>query len=690
MRKKFFAKILISALIFAQAALAPLSAFAQFGVSNKVPTQDGDLYEVISGKKPSLISNPISSFEQFTKALDLALDTTTSIVNGVKCSDILKAATDILNKADDFNSWTFGGLSLVTGSAGEVAMLKGKIVSLNNAKTCVVDKQLAVVEKIKPGSILEAQAKQTAMDDLTKQRENIKLRLDQMNMQLRQAQGNFWKSVVVATLLKTTKLVSQRLVNTLTSKYKINNVMQYADAVASQVYTTQLILSKATDKQDQLILRSLATNPLLRTKIDSAIYQRAADALEINGEAFSTRGMSADDPDLYLKLAKFGDPNTSVPYLKTTYNNRSREMSAIGKASAQNEILLGSGLKAPRTCEGNVSTQNAIDQEWAQVNDQMQNRLALYWELEDSYDTRYKSLSPKDQQQLATDFKKAEADYLNAAAKLKEMPTKYENPVLDICKAIASPAEMVNKGIDKAFGKFADNLGDYKTENLPFFMNFISDIGSNIASDLIFGGDVKATLLQESGNISTAINLGINFADAQTSQKNMENGIDFYFVPSTTNPNGFTIKWEILPVIDDVAYVTVSGPGVSSILTDSAGRPVVGPTGQPLVNKFLGRSGSKFVEAPNGGTYSLRVFNNKDQALSNTGGLTVPKPQSAALANPATTPTYRFPSRAACILAENEVYCDSETSLYPPGGVRGVFVKRPSEPPRGYKTEQLR
>ena len=690
MRKKFFAKILISALIFAQAALAPLSAFAQFGVSNKVPTQDGDLYEVISGKKPSLISNPISSFEQFTKALDLALDTTTSIVNGVKCSDILKAATDILNKADDFNSWTFGGLSLVTGSAGEVAMLKGKIVSLNNAKTCVVDKQLAVVEKIKPGSILEAQAKQTAMDDLTKQRENIKLRLDQMNMQLRQAQGNFWKSVVVATLLKTTKLVSQRLVNTLTSKYKINNVMQYADAVASQVYTTQLILSKATDKQDQLILRSLATNPLLRTKIDSAIYQRAADALEINGEAFSTRGMSADDPDLYLKLAKFGDPNTSVPYLKTSYNNRSSEMSAIGKASAQNEILLGSGLKAPRTCEGNVSTQNAIDQEWAQVNDQMQNRLALYWELEDSYDTRYKSLSPKDQQQLATDFKKAEADYLSAAAKLKEMPTKYENPVLDICKAIASPAEMVNKGIDKAFGKFADNLGDYKTENLPFFMNFISDIGSNIASDLIFGGDVKATLLQESGNISTAINLGINFADAQTSQKNMENGIDFYFVPSTTNPNGFTIKWEILPVIDDVAYVTVSGPGVSSILTDSAGRPVVGPTGQPLVNKFLGRSGSKFVEAPNGGTYSLRVFNNKDQALSNTGGLTVPKPQSAALANPATTPTYRFPSRAACILAENEVYCDSETSLYPPGGVRGVFVKRPSEPPRGYKTEQLR
>src|SRR3989344_7637935 len=647
MRKKFFAKILISALIFAQAALAPLSAFAQFGVSNKVPTQDGDLYEVISGKKPSLISNPISSFEQFTKALDLALDTTTSIVNGVKCSDILKAATDILNKADDFNSWTFGGLSLVTGSAGEVAMLKGKIVSLNNAKTCVVDKQLAVVEKIKPGSILEAQAKQTAMDDLTKQRENIKLRLDQMNMQLRQAQGNFWKSVVVATLLN----------------------------------TTQLILSKATDKQDQLILRSLATNPLLRTKIDSAIYQRAADALEINGETFSTRGMSADDPDLYLKLAKFGDPNTSVPYLKTSYNNRSSEMSAIGKASAQNEILLGSGLKAPRTCEGNVSTQNAIDQEWAQVNDQMQNRLALYWELEDSYDTRYKSLSPKDQQQLATDFKKAEADYLSAAAKLKEMPTKYENPVLDICKAIASPAEMVNKGIDKAFGKFADNLGDYKTENLPFFMNFISDIGSNIAQSLIFGGDVKATLLQESGNISTAINLGINFADAQTSQKNMENGIDFYFVPSTTNPNGFTIKWEILPVIDDVAYVTVSGPGVSSILTDSAGRPVVGPTGQPLVNKFLGRSGSKFVEAPNGGTYSLRVFNNKDQALSNTGGLTVPKPQSAALANPATTPTYRFPSRAACILAENEVYCDSETSLYPPGGVRGVVVKRPSEPP---------
>ena len=598
-------------------------------------------------------------------------------------------------KGLDVADTSFGGLSLVAGNKEEIANLTTRIKTMEALIVCY-QVLLASIKAVPTPNLFLGQKKQRLEAETILSIETLKSRKDQLQARLRIAKTGFWKGILAGILIKTTKVVAERLVYSLTSRYKINDVMQYADAVASQVYSAQLIHDLAADNEEQLILRSFATNPLLRTKIDSAIYQRAADAVQLNGDVFSARTFSADDPDFYLKLAKFGDPETSVPYLKTAYEGRANQIQTVGLASANNEMLLGSGLKAPRTCAGNVNEQIGIEQKWVQVSDEYRDREKLLRDLQGSHISLYanKQLNPKEAKQLEADIAKAQRDFDQAAIKLKAMPKSFESAdgqkskVFKACEAIASPAEMVNKGIDEAFKSIGKGLGDYNDNNLPFFMSWISDVGANIGSSLIFGGNVKASFLAESGQISTAINTALSFADARVSKNNLENGLKFDYNVSASGAGRYTLHWEILDV-DNASFVTIEGPGISNFKLGPSGGLALDPaTGLPVYNE-LGLIGDLIVSAPQGGSYVLRVYNSKKQRLSNTGTLTIPRPTTNS--SPATTslPSPVFipgPGYSQCIAdGWGEAYCQGTH-----GSVRGAFVRKLSEPPRGYKTEELR
>jgi hypothetical protein len=369
----------------------------------------------------------------------------------------------------------------------------------------------------------------------------------------------------------------------------------------------------------------------------------------------------------------------------------------VSLSSAQNEILLGSGLKAPRNCSGNVNEQKAIDQKWAQTNDQLKNRLDLYNDLKNAYATQYSKLSLSEQKKLSDDLKKAENDYITASRQLKAMPTSYKSPVLKICEAIASPAELVNKGIDKSFNAFSKSLSDYNDNNLPFFMTWVSDIGSNIANNLIFGGNLKASLLAESSNLAQAINYGLSYADSQSAKKNLENGINFGYDYGNSS-NEYILHWEMVNV-DRADYVTINGDGISEIKRDSAGRVITETTRignatvtVPAVNK-LPRDGSIAIKTSKGGEYSLKVYDKNNVLLTNRASLTL------NLANPANTTTSasgggsstggsvcggNYASLAACLAENDQAYCNNLC-----GQVRGASINVMSESFRG-TPEKLR
>lgn len=577
----------------------------------------------------------------------------TALAGVSTANELCQKAEEVFQSANTIKGIAYGGLSLIGGNQTEVADLEIYKNAMDGFIKCREGARTAL-QAVATVNLYDGQTKQRLNDDINLALKNLQKRRDDIETQAKIAKRGLWKGILAAILIKTTKVVAQRLVNSLTAKFKINDVMRYADAVSSQVYQVQLIKDRAVDNQEQLILRSIITNPLLRTKIDSAIYQRAADALQLNGQAFSSRTMSADDPDFYLKLAKFGTPEASPQFLQTAYQNRASEIQSAGLSSAQNEILLGSGLKAPRTCAGNVNEQKAIDQRWIQVNDQMSNRAALYEDLQNTYNIKYAQLNDREKQQLVSDLKKAEADYLKAANQLKAMPASYDSPILTLCEKIASPAESVNKGIDAAFKSFSKGLSDYNDNNLPFFMNWVGDIGSNIASSLIFGGGVKATLLTESGNISQAANLALSFADANAAKKNLDNGISFNY-ENGNSASEYILSWEMVDV-KNASFVTITGDGISDIQRDPAtGQVRIDPVSrQPLMNR-LPPSGSAAIQTKTGGNYILRVYDSSGKLLTNQASLKV-----------------------------NVSAASSDSS------VQGVFIKKPAESLRGYRAESLR
>jgi len=691
--KKYLTSLLVGLLL-----LQPVLVFAQLG---EVPISHPGLGQGgILGSAASVASKA-------------------ALVTATAANEACQKAEVAFNTANTIKGIAYGGLSLIGGNKTEVADLEIYKKAVDGFIKCreAVKTSLLAAATI---NLYDGQTKQRLNDDISIALRNLEKRRDDIETQAKIAKRGLWKGILAALLLKTTKVVSQRLVNSLTSKYKVNDVMQYADAVASNVYTAQLINDRAVDNEEQLILRSMISNPLLRTKVDNVIYQKAADALELNGQVFSARTTSADDPDFYLKMLKYGDANSHVPFLKTAYDNRATEIQTAGLSSAQNEILLGSGLKAPRTCEGNVNEQKQIDQKWAQANDKLGNRAALYEDLKNAYNTSYAQLSENEKKRLAADLKKAEADYLKAASELKAMPTSYQTTVLKICKAIASPAELVNKGIDKAFGKFADTLGDYNDNNLPFFMGWISDIGSAIGSNLIFGGDLKSTILAESGNLTSAINLGLSFVDAGAAKKNLENGIDFN-VSKGSGADEYILDWNAFDVKNG-DFVTIKGDGISDVQRDPITGQVLtqGSSNLPVLNR-LELSGSKTIITKVGGTYVLRVYDVNEKPLSNIGSISfTPQSLQDTPNNTAKPPTvYEYTNYNDCVAKTDKAYCDANPSLYPPASkydyaskqdcikqtgdeaycnanpslyppVLGAFVKKPSESLRGNKTETLR
>lgn len=599
--RKLFAVVIISAQIFS----LPFFAFAQLGVST-VPVND--TANGTGGISGTVANTAASAAFASAEAANKACDTTELAYF----------------KTDSVTQMAFGGLELIGGGKALLAQLEAKNKAIEGFITCRTGVLTTVKAIIAPNTYTVGQ-KQNLINDITAAISSLKAKQEPVKQQMNLARQGFWKSIVLQILIKTTKTVTTRLVNDLTSQYKINDVMRYTDAVASQVYTNQLIRDQSTSGTEQLILRSMLTNPILKEKVHSAVYQAAADALEVNGSVFNARSLDPKDPDFYLKLSKYGLGETNPQFMEKVYENRAAEMDKIGKSMAANEILVGSGLKSPRNCAGNVSQQQAIDQQWQLANDKMQNRLSLYKELKEAYDKQYASLSAKDQQQLVKDLDRAQADYLKAATELRTTPDKFESPVLEVCKYIASPAEMINKGIDKAFDKYTDHLSQYNDGNLPFFMNLISDIGANISQSLIFGGNPKAVLLDESRNISTAANLGLSFMDSKVSEQNLSNGVQFEY---TGSGGSYTLSWRNLSV-EDASYMTITGPGASNVQLDSAGRPVIDTaTGQPKINK-LGTIGSLEVNAPSGGTYSLQIYDSQNRKLGNTSTITIPNPNSA-------------------------------------------------------------
>ena len=199
-------------------------------------------------------------------------------------------------------------------------------------------------------------------------------------------------------------------------------------------------------------------------------------------------------------LASYGNENSSPLYQILNATDEAGKVKAAGAATAQQEIAESDGFAPPRDCGGSVEMQNKIDADYQSVIKEADLAAAVEARMVALY-----AQNPTEAQLAEVD--KAAAASIAANQKKADLEKNYDSPVIDICKAIESPAKFVADGIGKYLTQHLDQAGSLQSTNLPFYASFISDVASNFLTNLITGGKSTSQVFKEAG--SAALNNAI-------------------------------------------------------------------------------------------------------------------------------------------------------------------------------------
>src|SRR6185369_12574263 len=146
----------------------------------------------------------------------------------------------------------------------------------------------------------------------------------------------------------------------------------YADSLATMSYDNQFIRQNFSDNQSQLMARAFIENPLIRYKIQPAIFVAADTALGYNPAT-----LSVTDPNFYTQMAAAGNANANPYFKQAVYVGSADQARAQAVAAAEQQISQGVGYKAPVNCAGSLAQQQQVDARARALNNQMADRKAL-------------------------------------------------------------------------------------------------------------------------------------------------------------------------------------------------------------------------------------------------------------------------------------------------------------------------
>jgi hypothetical protein len=574
-------KFILALLVVGQLAL-PFSAFAAI---NPVPTSD-------SG---STIENTA-----FTVALAPILVTNSGCL----------LAEQTYDKTDSTAQLGFSGLSIIGGDSVLLAQLAAKITAYNGFLTCRQGVLTSLSVLPTPNSYTYAQ-KQTYISQQNAIIAAYKSKLEAAQARYNNAKQGFWKTLVFNILIKTSKAVADSLVNKLVSNYKIANIKQYTDSVATLMYDNQFLRDNFPNAQGQLMARAILENPSFRTQIPPGIFVAADQALGFNVNAVST-----SDPNYYQKMAMVGSAQANPYFQHSMYIGGVDQAHSTSLAYAQTQVANSNGYKAPVNCAGSLAQQKQIDQQTKAASDFLANRQGLLVSLQNNPKTS------------AADLAKAQADYQSALNAWNNIPFTVTGTssvsslavgggnntegtaAIVMCEAISSPAVLVNQGIDAVIKGVGGNISQYNDNNLPGFITIIGNVASQIGSSLILGGTgaaKTAALANEDKTVSAVVAVA-DQAVYSNMTANLAKGVDFEASP-TGQPNNYGLSWSVITdQIPTASFVTISGDGISTTITD----PV---TKKTTPNKLALTAGTSITTTV-GGNYILTVFDATGRAMT--------------------------------------------------------------------------
>lgn len=684
--KQIVSLVLLSAVLFMQ---LPSFAQAQFGgVTFESPASSLSVSaNAIAGSTAAaaatlgIISTSIG-LPGVASALSASLNNVCSTVS---------AGQDISAAAD-----TFSNLSLIGGSTAESAMITKNIASLVALQTCLTAR-LTVLKNTPITNLLMGQELQRRQDETNAQLNSVSQRIEDLRARLSMSVKDVLKAIAIQLVLNFSQKLTTNLVNKLVLKYKINNYLRYADAIATQVYDIDYIKKNYPDKENQLILASILKNDGVQNGVMPFVRMKAESAL-----GFIPDQLTFSDPDYYVKLAKVGTGAADPYFIQTVFNDRASQVRSQSTTQAQSEISQGKGFIAPRNCRDVTQQQANIDQQNIKLSYQVDLDMRTLESLKNA-GANAEEIA-KGQQALAT-----------SQAALKRLPQSVPQAIVTPCEAINNPGAFVGDTITDYLNQHLQQASNIKSENMPFWGQFLTGVANNLISNVIEGGQSNLSILTGAG--ITAANIVANdvvrnIDEGNQLKKNSDNvlneqnrtfngGVLFRFANSDSNgsPQGaYNLNWDV----DTGEEQFKNAKGV--IISGSV--PLTGVQMNVAVAQLKGIGRANFT-LPGTYSFTIRVLGGDAQGRPNpanvlmtatttmkiivqaaasavtppAGPLVLSPPAAAPVNNycGGTATSYTYKNGAECMAQVNDAaYCTAMC-----GGVLGAFASKPSQSIRG-------
>jgi hypothetical protein len=604
--KKVLRKIIITLLV--AFLVTPLSAFAQAGPASRVPIQlDGEGAFGLIDVAREFGSN--------------ACDTAESISGQV---------AGVLSK----------GLSFLGDSTALVNQLQ--------AQQKVVDTALECWKKVATSASLPSTettlfrfeknnaARDKSQRQAVEQIAALKIIKKQFDARIQVASQDFWKAVLVGLLLKQTDRITERLVNQMTEKFKINNYANYISAVADTVYLNDAIIRNVDNDKDRAIVRSIITNPIFKTKVHPVIQTSALEYVGFDGNA-----ILYNDPNLPNKMVRLANKEAYISDYQSRMLSKVDEVILKARDAAAAEVAQGQGYKSTmNNCGPSLTAQKQKDLEYQAILKEIEDRNNLHEQIHAS------ATSTEEEK------KKIGEDVTKVTSKLSSLGSI----ALQICEGVNTPAQKFKDSIHDLIGTRIKNFSDYNENNLPFFQKLVVSIGDSLINKYIFGQNVSTgDLLSEAlGSATTGIAGSIPPPSS--------------FPPSTEGTSGTTAGNAPEPTAPLLSYTTATTYSeqdptprlIFSIVVNA--RNQAGATRFVLTGPNVGGSGENRVEktgsdlygtynavAPSGSTFTVTVYGATGGVLR-TASITVNEDQeSGQVAGDFTGPVFTPRGPAAII-----------------------------------------
>ncbi len=408
----------------------------------------------------------------------------------------IKAAFDLASAAD-----AVPGLDIIAADAGQVTKLSIKISTLNGIRTCfrliLTALNTGAAAADIAGGLQAIEVINANEMDLGAEIRSLDKRIDDLIELRRQATKRMWEGVATRIFLTAQSRLVTTLINKLIAKYKIGNYLQYADALATQVYNIDFAKKNYPDQMDQAILKSIGGATSFSFNVSPQIRAKARQNIGVD-----FRTLDVNDPNFFAKMSVVGAGPSDPFVLNAFYASVNDGLQATGRDAARMELAQNQGIMSLRNCQGIVQQEIDFDRQWqtlvqdVQVKDNALNNLL-----------QQQAVSPNLVSEA--DLKIADDALKLAVEKMQSFPQRNGNVYVKRCQDIANPGASISNSISAYLQSHLTAANSTDQKNMPFIAKFAEVVATNFIDRVIqhqIGGGSRML----SGSGFTEIDIPVN------------------------------------------------------------------------------------------------------------------------------------------------------------------------------------